>query len=226
MPLLGRAALAMWWSIAPEHRAEFGDWHSHEHFRERLGIAGFQRGARWRGVGNPGEFFVLYELAEYEDLTSKGYLDRLNAPSPWSTRMMRYFQGMVRSQCRVVLSFGGGIAGSLATIRLSPQTGQAENLRHALAVLLDEMALAPGLTGAHLLITDTPQGAVPTQEQMIRGGDRAADWVVIVAGYASEAVAQAVQGRLCASALRSAGAGGEVQANLFALDFAMTPSDC
>jgi hypothetical protein len=32
MALLGSAAIAMWWHIAPAQRIEFEDWHSHEHF--------------------------------------------------------------------------------------------------------------------------------------------------------------------------------------------------
>src|SRR6266700_8249106 len=45
MSLLGKAAVAMWWSVRPEQRAEFGDWHSHEHFPERMSIPGFRRGS-------------------------------------------------------------------------------------------------------------------------------------------------------------------------------------
>ena len=51
MPLLGSAALAMWWDIAPQVLADFEDWHSHEHFTERLGIPGFHRATRWRDAG-------------------------------------------------------------------------------------------------------------------------------------------------------------------------------
>ena len=47
MALLGQGAIAMWWDIAPDRRAEFEDWHTHEHFPERMGIPGFQRGSRW-----------------------------------------------------------------------------------------------------------------------------------------------------------------------------------
>ena len=46
MSLLGKAAVAMWWNIRPEQRSEFGDWHSHEHFPERMSIPGFRRGSR------------------------------------------------------------------------------------------------------------------------------------------------------------------------------------
>ena len=57
MALLGQAALAMWWDMAPEQRTEFQDWHSHEHFRERLAIPGFRRATRW-SAADGGEGFA------------------------------------------------------------------------------------------------------------------------------------------------------------------------
>src|SRR5580698_4952245 len=147
MSLLGQAAVAMWWSVSPEQRSEFGDWHSHEHFPERMSIPGFRRGSRWTSGRDAEGFFVLYELEQYDTLTSKGYLDRLNAPTPWSTKMMPHHLNMVRSQCRVEASFGGGVARSLATIRLSPQSGRAEPAKTALIALLRDLASKPGLTG-------------------------------------------------------------------------------
>lgn len=65
MSLLGKAAVAMWWNIRPEQRAEFGDWHSHEHFPERMSIPGFRRGSRWVSTEDADGFFVLYELEQY-----------------------------------------------------------------------------------------------------------------------------------------------------------------
>ncbi len=155
MSLLGKAAVAMWWNIPPGQRSEFGDWHSHEHFPERMSIPGFKRGSRWTSTLDAEGFFVLYELERYEILTSKEYLDRLNAPTPWSTKMMPHHLNMVRSQCRVDASFGGGVAMTLATIRLSPEAGKESSLRGALVETLDELSSKPGLTGAHLLLTDT-----------------------------------------------------------------------
>ena len=167
MSLLGKAAVAMWWNIRPEQRSEFGDWHSHEHFPERMSIPGFRRGSRWTSTLDAEGFFVLYELDHYETLTSKGYLDRLNAPTRWSTKMMPHHLNMVRSQCRVAASFGGGVATSLATIRLSPETAKEDGLKTMLVETLRELASKPGLTGAHLLFTDTPKDE--------RAHDRAAD---------------------------------------------------
>ncbi|MBR0841337.1 hypothetical protein JQ607_14155 [Bradyrhizobium liaoningense] len=225
MSLLGKAAVAMWWSVRPEQRAEFGDWHAHEHFPERMSIPGFRRGSRWTSTEDAEGFFVLYELEQYDVLTSKGYLDRLNAPTPWSARMMPHHLGMVRSQCRVVESFGGGVAILLATIRLSPETGRDVELRTQLSEILGALAQKPGLTGAHLLLTDTPRTSEPTTEQQIRGKDGAADWIVLLSGYDADVVEGVIAGQLSTSSLHAAGAREASTIGRYRLAFTMTPQD-
>jgi hypothetical protein len=225
MSLLGQAAVAMWWSVSPERRSEFGDWHSHEHFPERMSIPGFRRGSRWTSTIDAEGFFVLYELEQYETLTSKGYLDRLNAPTPWSKKMMPHHRNMVRSQSRIAASFGGGVATSLATISLSPADGKEAELGAVLAAELRELALRPGLTGAHLLITDTPSVSAPTTEQRIRGSDAAADWIILLAGYDPEIVQDAASNELSVSALRRIGAEATIVMGCYRLAFTVTPSD-
>ena len=225
MSLLGKAAVAMWWSVRPEQRTEFGDWHSHEHFPERMSIPGFRRGSRWTSTTDAEGFFVLYELAEYEVLTSTGYLDRLNAPTPWSTKMMPHHLGMVRSQCRVIESFGGGVATSLATIRLSPRAGREADLQAHLANTLGPLAQKPGLTGAHLLLTDTPGTTAPTTEQQIRGKDDAADWIVLLSGYDAEMTERTLSDQLSPSSLGAAGARSDLTVGHYGLSFTMAPAD-
>ncbi|MBG9390265.1 hypothetical protein [Caenimonas aquaedulcis] len=206
MALLGPAAIAMWWDMAPAHRVEFEDWHSHEHFPERLGIPGFLRGSRWAdAAGGPG-FFVMYELAAYETLSSPGYLDRLNNPTPWSRKLMPHHSRMVRSQCRVLESFGGGIAEALLTLRVSPAPGRGDALRAHLRDVLSGIPSRPGMTGAHLLHTQPPD--IPqTREQQIRGGaDAQADWVVLASGYDGDALRGLLADALGDNALSRAGA--------------------
>jgi hypothetical protein len=225
MSLLGKAAVAMWWSVRPEQRAEFGDWHSHEHVPERMSIPGFRRGSRWTSTEDTQGFFVLYELEQYDVLTSRGYLDRLNAPTPWSTKMMPHHLGMVRSQCRIAASFGGGVATSLATIRLSPETGREAELQAHLSETLRALASQPGLTSAHLLLTDTPRTSAPTTEQQIRGKDGAADWIVLLSGYDPDAVERVTADQLSPSALHAAGARDNPTIGSYRLAFTMTPQD-
>lgn len=146
MTLLGSAAVAMWWDMTPDRRAEFEDWHSHEHFPERMSIPGFLRGSRWAAADGGEGFFVIYELDAYETLTSEHYLARLNDPTPWSQKMMPHHRNMVRSQCRVIASHGGGVARVMATLRLSPQPGREDALS---AHLRDTLAALPQRRSRH-----------------------------------------------------------------------------
>jgi hypothetical protein len=190
-----------------------------------MGIPGFRRGSRWTSILDADGFFVLYELETYETLTSAAYLDRLNHPTPWSTKMMPHHLDMVRSQCRVAASFGGGIATALATIRLAPRSGEEERLKAALIDAIEDVPVTPGLTGAHLLVTDTPQTSRPTTEQRIRGADAVADWIVLLSGYEGEAVEEAVAAKLSAAELHRLGAQQKLIAGRYRLGYTMTPLD-
>ena len=225
MPLLGPAAIAMWWDMAPAHRTEFEDWHSHEHFPERLGIPGFLRGSRWADAAGGNGFFVMYELNAYETLSSPHYLARLNNPTPWSTQLMPHHGNMVRSQCRVLDSFGGGLARAMLTLRLSPAPGRADELQQYLRGVLGAIPQRPGITAGHLLRTETPRIA-QTLEQTIRGGaDAVADWVVLAGGYDAAALHGVLDGGLDTAALVAAGASAAQTAAVYELRLAMTPAD-
>lgn len=224
MMLLGQAAVAMWWDIAPENRAEFQDWHSHEHFPERMNIPGFLRGSRWASAEGTDSFFVMYELESYETLTSSQYLARLDDPTPWSKTMMPLHRNMIRSQCRIVESYGGGIAQSMMTLRLSPQPGRAESLRQHLKAVLSKLSIQPGLTGGHLLHTQTPDIEL-TNEQKIRDGDAVADWVVLVSGYDAQVLSKIARAELGAKALTVAGTASAPHYSFFDLAYTVTPAD-
>lgn len=225
MALLGRAAIAMWWDMSPNQRPEFEDWHSHEHFPERLSIPGFLRGSRWASAEGTEGFFVMYELAGYETLTSSHYLARLNDPTPWSTKMMPHHRNMVRSQCEVVDSHGGGLAKSVMTVRLSPKQGEAETLRRFLHDRLSSLPTRPGITGAHLLHTRTPDAEL-TQEQKIRGGgDAVADWIVLVSGYDAPSVSGLRASELSSELLSGAGAMPSASCAMFDLSYSLRPGD-
>ena len=175
--MLGRAAVAMWWDVAPEMRAEWEDWHSSEHMPERLAIPGFLRGTRWVALSGEPSYFVIYEVTQLVTITAGTYRERLNNPTPWSRRMMPHHRNMVRSLCALRAGWGGGLPQALATVRFSPLAGA-----------LPKLPRRKGLTGAHLLESQPMADAPQTAEQNIRGGDGAADWVLLVGGYDLEAI--------------------------------------
>jgi hypothetical protein len=192
MALLGTAALAMWWDMAPDMRDEFQDWHTHEHFYERLSIPGFLRSSRWADAEGGERFFIMYEVQDFGVLTSPAYLAHLNAPTPWSTKLFPHHRNMVRSQCDVVFSEGGAIGGHALTIRLASGDGVADALKG--------LSMRPGLIGAHLLQAQRPAIA-PTTEQKIRGNaDAIADWIVVLVGYDDAALWEACPRELTARA--------------------------
>jgi hypothetical protein len=219
MALLGSAALAMWWNMAPQHRADFEDWHTHEHFPERLAIPGFRRGSRWTCADGGEGVFVMYELASFAVLSSDAYLARLNAPTPWSARLMPLHRDMVRSQCHVLATAGGTVARHALTLRLTPRAGRAEALQGWLDSLGETLSARPGLGGAHLLRHETPAIAV-TAEQRIRGlADHSADWVFVVAAYDEAALRSLNDDMLSASALAQAGAEDTPTCGLYTLSY-------
>lgn len=208
MALTGKAAVAMWWHIAPEQRAEFLDWHTHEHFHERLHIAGFQRGTRWASEDDATGFFVMYELSDREVLAGPAYLERLNHPTPWSVKMMPHHAGMVRTLCQVNASAGAGVGRYMLTLRLSPTAQGALSLRTYLEAQVAALPTQRGVSGAHWLEKADVGQVAQTQEQRIRGQDRSADWVLLVCGYDAAALRGLLAAELAPGTLEMHGAEG------------------
>lgn len=224
MALLGQAALAMFWDLDPGIRPEFEDWHSHEHFRERLGIPGFRRATRWSSATGGEGMFQLYELEAYETLASPAYVARLNAPTPWSTKMMPQHRNMVRCQCHVLESGGGAVARHALALRLSPAPGGEAMLRAHLKALIAVLVDRPGFAGAHLLRHEAPAIAATT-EQKIRGGDQAADWIFLAVGYDRAALEALAAADLSPPTLASQGAAAGILAGLYALAYSAIPAE-
>ncbi len=225
MAMLGKAALAMWWDVAPDLRTEFEHWHAHEHFQERLGIPGFRRATRWTSAEGGEGFFVMYELEDYGILASAPYAARLNAPTPWSTRMMPHHRNMVRSQCRVLQSHGAVTARHALTVRLSPAVGQADALQRAVAELARSAWMQPGLVGLHLLRHETPALAATTEQRIRGNGDRVADWVLIACGYDASALRALGEAELAEDALQAMGAADGSERHLYGLAYSATPAE-
>ncbi|MES2938712.1 MAG: hypothetical protein V4864_13585 [Pseudomonadota bacterium] len=225
MALLGEAALAMWWDMAPEMRAEFEHWHSHEHFPERLALPGFLRASRWAAADGGEGFFILYELQEHAALSSPEYLARLNAPTPWSTRLMPHHRNMVRSQTRVLHSHGAGVARHAMTLRLAPREGEGERLQAVLRSLVEALPLREGLGGAHLLRTDTPEIATTTEQQIRGNADQSADWIFIVCAYEPDALQALRRDALAPATLEAAGAAAGSIAGRYSLSMSFARAE-
>jgi hypothetical protein len=207
MPLLGKAAMLLSFDIVQDAIPEHDDWHTHEHLPERLSIPGFLRGTRWVALQGQPRYFVLYEVEQLATLTSGAYLERLNNPSPWTSKMMPHYRGMTRGFCSVAGSFGFGMGHSALLIRFRPATGTAAALRHwLLEDMLCPLPARPGIGSVHLF-----EGAVTpgmTNEQRLRGADAGVDWALLVTGYSEEVLASLAHADLGTAQLEKHGATG------------------
>jgi len=90
---------------------------------------------------------------------------------------------------------------------------------------VQQLPARPGVTGAHLLRTETPAIAATT-EQKIRGlADRAADWIFIANGYDVQALRRLAEGELSAAALQGAGAAEDAIIGIYALRLSMVAGE-
>ena len=220
MALLGQAAMLLSFDVAAQALAEHDDWHTHEHLPERLSIPGFLRGTRWVALAGGPRYLVLYEVAGLDVLTSPAYLERLNSPTAWTSKLMPHYRGMKRGFCAVTGSFGSGLGHVALLIRFRPSAHAAASVRTwLLGETLPPLATIPGIGSAHLL-----EGAVTppmTNEQRIRGADGAVDWAIVVTGYRQEAIETLAHTTLRAALVEQRGA-DSVGATTYRLDYALS----
>lgn len=226
MPFLGTAAMLLSFDVEADAIAEHDRWHTHEHLPERLAIPGFLRGTRWTAVEGAPRYMVVYEVASLDVLSSAAYLARLNDPTPWTTRVMPHYRGMVRGLCTVAGSFGFGQGGAAALVRFAPDPVRPDGHGAVLRWLLDDALPAlpgrAGLGSAHLL-----QGAQPaamTREQRIRGADASVDHAIVVTGYDAAAVSAAAQALAGDGGLAGRGACAITWAG-YRMDYALSASE-
>lgn len=195
-------------------RAELEDWHTHKHFPERMRVPGFRRGSRWADADGGEGCLILYEMESYATLTPPEYRFRRNAATPWFRKMMPYRGNMVRSQCHVLESVGSALSRFMLTVCLS--RADESTLRPALCALDATTEAKRGIASGHLLRTETPALA-QTTEQKIRGGDAAADWIFLAAGYERAALEDLARNELGETSLIAAGAKPGATCGLYTL---------
>src|SRR5579859_4629156 len=204
--LAGEGAIAIWNGISDEGRADFYAWHLSEHMPERVGIPGFVRGRRYRAADDKThpEFFTLYETQTFEVTQGVDYLNRLNAPTPWTKRATAHFKTTTRSLTRVISSFGTGPGGALLTLRFDVEESERKNLES----ITMKVATLPEITGVHILKGDDEASGIKTAESKDRKDfELPARWIILVEACSVEALAAARALLNDHSALRAANAG-------------------
>ena len=188
MSLAGLGAVCIWHDLTPEATDEFYQWHNREHMPERVGIPGFLRGRRYIAVAGAPTYFNLYEAESAEVLGGNDYLERLNAPTDWTRRVVPSFRRVSRSICRVAYSEGVGQGGFMLTQRFelaaADRAGTLETMRTR---LLPPLAERKGIAGVHLCLADEAISRIETAEKKARADATAIPGCIVLIEGTSEA---------------------------------------
>lgn len=140
-PLAGTGILSVWNDIAPDMEDFYERWYMGEHFPERLGVPGFLRGRRYAAIDADRKYFTFYDLTDPEVLFSPAYLARLNAPTPWTQKVMGSWSGMFRTVCERVARTGSAVGAYVAVARWEQPVTLSAALATDLHARLDDPAI-------------------------------------------------------------------------------------
>ena len=183
----GAGYLAIWSDLTPQDETDWAHWITREHAAERVGVNGFLACRIFRAIGTAvNRYFILYELESPEVLDGPDYLARLNAPSPWSQRIMPKLGGFARGGVRIAASAGIGQGGIVAPLRLD--TAPAFDAASVAA----ELAGLDRIIAARVLLTDTAKTSLKTNEKGMRSNDGSFSALVLIEGLDEAAVRNAL----------------------------------
>jgi hypothetical protein len=223
MPLAGQGVLAIWNGIEDEAEADFVAWHVREHIPERVAVPGFLRGRRYVAeVGAP-KYFNFYETESPEVLVSPAYLQRLNAPSDWTKRVVRHFRDTSRTVCSVAASVGVGDGAFVGTIRLMSSPGAGNFVDQVATSVAEPMLTEPGIVAVHLLKGQADSGGQTVEKALRDRPDQQAAWILLIEATDREPIERVFAGCASRDALAAAGADyGDTDRGIYRLQYALS----
>ena len=190
--------LAIWNDCRAGWEDEFEHWYQFEHLPERLSVPGFLLGRRYEAVAGSPRYYCCYVTQSPQVLMSPAYLERLNAPTPMTQRVMsEMFIDMTRALCRRERHHGRFHGAFAVTARFADQVDEA-----ALSRALDQMAVGDAVASAELWTALAPHEVPVTKEESLRGRDRKIAGCLVVETLrqdAAEASADRLRGRFPAA---------------------------
>jgi hypothetical protein len=158
----GTGFLAIWSDVERANLTDYRHWLTREHTTERVTTKGFLACRVFRAERADIErFFILYELETPEVLDGPAYLARLNAPTPWSQRIMPQLGNFIRGGGVVAARAGRGEGSTIVALRIA-------HLPEAPRRLADDIAAFDGIAAVQIDATDLARTSVPTVEKGMR----------------------------------------------------------
>ena len=185
MALLGKGALLNWGGVLPKHDFDYNLWHSLEHMPERMSVKGFLRAFRCvglKGTNDNDKYFMMYDVKNKDILSSKQYLNRLNNPTDWTSKILSKYVYPSRAICEVIKSksLANGLSGFFVTIRYLSQNNDIKYFYN----IPDEIMSQNGIFSIHCFQSDKKISLIKTKEKVIRSfqgkEDEIIDYAVVI----------------------------------------------
>jgi hypothetical protein len=158
----GAGFLAIWSDVEAQDLTDYRHWLTREHTTERVTTRGFLASRVFRAARDDiNRFFILYELEAPEVLDGEAYLARLNAPTPWSRRIMPKLGNFMRGGGTMVARAGRGEGATIAALRIEKLPASPQELAEALVA-------CDGVAAVQIGATDEARTSVPTTEKGMR----------------------------------------------------------
>jgi hypothetical protein len=158
----GSGFLAIWSDVAAQDWTDYRHWLTREHTTERVTTRGFLASRVFRAARDDiNRVFILYELEAPEVLDGEAYLARLNAPTPWSQRIMPRLGNFMRGGGVMVARAGRGEGATIAALRIETLPGNPQELAEALVA-------SDGIAAVQIGATDEARTSVATTEKGMR----------------------------------------------------------
>ncbi len=158
----GAGFLAIWSDVEPKALSDYQHWLTREHTTERVTTKGFLGSRVFRANrGDINRFFILYELEAPDVLDGPAYLARLNAPTPWSQRIMPQLGNFIRGGGVIAARAGRGEGSIIAALRIEHLPEDPKRLAEAIVAL-------DGIAAVQIGATDHARTSVATVEKGMR----------------------------------------------------------
>jgi hypothetical protein len=182
----GTGFLAIWSDVEADQLTDYLHWLTREHTTERVTTEGFIAVRVFRALGiDTVRFFILYELAGPEALGGADYLRRLNAPTPWSQRIMPKLSNFIRGGGYRHASAGVGQGGLISVRALQATPEESEKLAA-------EIAAVDRIAAVHILKTDLAATSIQTREKSMRSQDRSFEALMVIEALDEDALRDAL----------------------------------
>ncbi len=209
----GAGFLAIWSDVERKNLTDYSHWLTREHTTERVTTKGFLASRVFRADRSDiDRFFILYELEAPEVLDGAAYLARLNAPTPWSQRIMPLLGNFIRGGGVMTARSGRGEGSTIAALRIERSPEQPQRLADAIAAF-------DGIAAVQIGSTDLARTSVPTVEKGMRQNEAVFAGLLIIEALDETSLCDALRNaaELDPGVLGNAGE-PEIYRSIFALD--------